>query len=272
MFNRFMHAPRDSSTPRRDSYDWRSDYSPSSKSTKIRGTFVCATIPQPRIKHSASLQLAWQATASKTKKRVRGRRFTRLRALISILALTYGAWYRQVRKDIGFCTPYNPSTTPMDGTGMTSLNSERYVLISTGPFLWETDTSIPFAVWHHFYPKCIPCPENAICLQPKRYPQCHNYYTLKLHPLSFNGRLPIAPICVLNWTPELQSIHVADFAEKILRMRAGEEDCKTFQILPKSSPDLMLRQRISSQELKNEIMRHKDVSVDYRVSSEVSSR
>lgn len=46
-------------------------------------------------------------------------------------------------------------------------------------------------------------------------------------------------------------------------MRAGEEDCKTFRIIPKSSPDLMLRQQMSSQELKNEIMRHKDVSVDY---------
>ncbi|KAF9391943.1 inner nuclear membrane protein enriched at telomere/subtelomere region [Podila verticillata] len=116
-------------------------------------------------------------------------------------------------------------------------------------------------VWHHFYPKCIPCPEHAICLHPKQYPQCHNHYTLKPHPLSFDGRLPIAPICVLNWTPELQSIHVADFAERILRMRAGEEDCKTFRIIPKSSPDLMLRQQMSSQELKNEIMRHKDPGI-----------
>ncbi|KAF9317810.1 inner nuclear membrane protein enriched at telomere/subtelomere region [Podila horticola] len=94
-----------------------------------------------------------------------------------------------------------------------------------------------------------------------QHPQCHSHYTLRPHPLSFDGRLPIAPICVLNWTPELQSIHVADFAERILRMRAGEEDCKTCRLVPASSPDLMLRQQMTSRELRNEIIRHKDPGI-----------
>lgn len=128
MFNRFMHAPRDPSTPRRGSHDWGSDYTPSPNSPKVKArTLVYTTIPQPRIERPVSLQAARPVTASKAKKRTRGRKSTRFRALFSILALSYGAWYRQVRKDIGFCTPITPSTTPMDGTGTTLLTSEQYV-------------------------------------------------------------------------------------------------------------------------------------------------
>lgn len=47
-------------------------------------------------------------------------------------------------------------------------------------------------------------------------------------------------------------------------MRAGEEDCKTYRLVPQSSPDLILRQGMSSRELRSEIMRHKDVSVESR--------
>ncbi|KAH7043661.1 Man1-Src1p-C-terminal domain-containing protein [Linnemannia elongata] len=145
--------------------------------------------------------------------------------------LAYGVWYRQARFDIGFCTP-------------------------------ATDELTKGKSW--FSPSCIPCPDHATCIDPDADPICPPEYMLKPQLLSFGNLLPLSPICVLNKAKEYQSLRVANAAEQLLQIHAGNVECGmlTRDKAPINSAEYNARRSISTDDLQFQLEQLKDASVD----------
>ncbi|GJJ74127.1 hypothetical protein EMPS_06485 [Entomortierella parvispora] len=146
---------------------------------------------------------------------------------LSAILLTYGAWYRQTRIQVGFCTP---TTT-------------------------EKNTAF-------YYPSCIPCPDRATCISSDAEPICPPEYLLKPQLFSFGNLLPLTPVCVLNKAKEYQSLQVADAAEKLLHSHAGNVDCSMVRdSFPVNSAGYRSRRGIPVDELRYQLEQLKDDSV-----------
>ncbi|KAG0211748.1 inner nuclear membrane protein enriched at telomere/subtelomere region [Mortierella sp. GBA30] len=147
----------------------------------------------------------------------------------AFLFLAYGVWYRQTRIEIGFCTPSDDEATRAGG-------------------------------W--FYPSCIPCPDHATCLRSDAEPICPPEYLLKPQLLSFGNLLPLTPVCVLNKAKAYQSLQVADAAEKLLQIHAGQVECSmTRDSFPKNSVEYNGRRGISTDDLRFQLEQLKDTHV-----------
>ncbi|KAI1320003.1 inner nuclear membrane protein enriched at telomere/subtelomere region [Mortierella claussenii] len=156
-----------------------------------------------------------------------------LRLVLFIAALIFGMWYRHTRFQIGFCTPAN---SPLSRTSPMS-------------FQW-------------IYPTCIPCPTHATCVHPNKEPICPPEYILRPHPLNPGNMLPLTPVCLLNKATEYQSLQVADVAEHMLHQRAAKEECRHYRQPPRTA-EILLRQRISASDLKQQIESMKDSSISH---------
>ncbi|KAI8605695.1 Man1-Src1p-C-terminal domain-containing protein [Dissophora ornata] len=149
--------------------------------------------------------------------------------ILSTIVLAYGAWYRQTRIDIGFCT--------------------------------ETEAESP-TIRPWYYPSCIPCPDHATCLRSDAEPICPPEYILKPQILSFGNLLPITPVCVLNRAKEYQSLQVADAVEKILHIHAGNIECSiSREKEPSNSVGYRARRGISTYDLRFQVEQMKDSNV-----------
>ncbi|KAG0006272.1 inner nuclear membrane protein enriched at telomere/subtelomere region [Entomortierella chlamydospora] len=148
---------------------------------------------------------------------------------ISAVLLAYGIWLRQTRIDIGFCT--------------------------------ETELESPTSrAW--YYPTCIPCPDHATCLRSDAEPICSPEYLLKPQLLSFGNLFPITPVCVLNKAKEYQSLQVADAAEKLLHLYAGNVECSlSREKLPLNSAEYKARRSISTEDLRSQVEQLKDANI-----------
>ncbi|KAK3831804.1 MAG: Man1-Src1p-C-terminal domain-containing protein [Linnemannia elongata] len=151
--------------------------------------------------------------------------------VLPAIFLAYGVWYRQARFDIGFCTP-------------------------------ATDELTKGKSW--FSPSCIPCPDHAICIDSDADPICPPEYMLKPQLLSFGNLFPLSPICVLNKAKEYQSLRVANAAEQLLQIHAGNVECGmlTRDKAPVDSTEYNARRSISIDDLQFQLEQLKDASID----------
>ncbi|KAG0020221.1 inner nuclear membrane protein enriched at telomere/subtelomere region [Entomortierella chlamydospora] len=233
-FSSYMHTPKYtlSSFNRADLDAGPFHSSPLlAKSRRISAT----TLAQPKpvyFGHSAQFQGA--AGGFRRYNEIQQRNSGPLRLIAFFAAVVFGMWYRQARFRIGFCTATNNSPDHNNS--------------------WNQQT------WDWIYPTCIPCPTHAICSGPHEIPTCPPEYILKPHPLSFGNFLPLTPECVLNRAKEYQSLQVADVIEQILHQKAGIEECKVFSQPPKTA-ELLSHQRISINQLREEIEAMKDVGI-----------
>ena len=85
---------------------------------------------------------------------------------------------------------------------------------------------------------------------------------LKPQLLSFGNLLPLSPICVLNKAKEYQSLQVANAAEHLLQIHAGNVECgmMTRDKAPANSAEYNARRSISTDDLKFQLEQLKDVS------------
>ncbi|KAF9142129.1 inner nuclear membrane protein enriched at telomere/subtelomere region [Mortierella sp. GBA39] len=150
--------------------------------------------------------------------------------VLPVIFLAYGIWYRQARFDIGFCT--------------------------------ATDELTKGKSW--FSPSCIPCPDHATCIDSDADPICPPEYMLKPQLLSFGNLLPLSPICVLNKAKEYQSLRVANAAEQLLQIHAGNVECGmlTRDKAPVNSAEYNARRSISTDDLQFQLEQLKDASID----------
>ncbi|KAF9185251.1 inner nuclear membrane protein enriched at telomere/subtelomere region [Haplosporangium sp. Z 11] len=179
-------------------------------------------LPPPKPLHLSS-------TLSDTRdfKEILRRNMVSIGVVVGAILMAYGVWYRQTRFDIGFCTENEPS--------------------SSGGWL---------------YPSCIPCPDYATCLSPHEDPICPPEYLLKPQLLSFGNMLPLTPVCVLNKAKEYQSLQVADAAEKLVHIHAGNVECSILGTpTAKDSVEYRARRGISTNELRSQLEQLKDASV-----------
>ncbi|KAF9112262.1 inner nuclear membrane protein enriched at telomere/subtelomere region [Mortierella sp. AM989] len=148
---------------------------------------------------------------------------------ISAILFAYGIWLRQTRIEIGFCT--------------------------------EAELESPTnRAW--YYPTCIPCPDHATCLRSDAEPICPPEYMLKPQLLSFGNLFPITPVCVLNKAKAYQSLQVADAAEKLLHLYAGNVECSlSRENWPLNSPEYRACRSIPTEELRSQIEQLKDANV-----------
>ncbi|KAF9437787.1 inner nuclear membrane protein enriched at telomere/subtelomere region [Entomortierella beljakovae] len=143
--------------------------------------------------------------------------------------LSYGLWLRETRLEIGFCTEVE----------------------------LESPTS---RAW--YYPTCIPCPDHAICENSDELPICAPEYILKPQLLSFGNVFPITPVCVLNKAKEYQSLQVADAAEKLLHIYAGNIECSlSSDKTPIKSAEYRNRRSIAYDDLRSQVEQLKDDNV-----------
>ncbi|KAF9580417.1 inner nuclear membrane protein enriched at telomere/subtelomere region [Lunasporangiospora selenospora] len=155
-----------------------------------------------------------------------------------------------------------PQYTPVfDRDGQNEFQHQSPLLFTTkGRTMAESSHSRERGALSWLYPSCIPCPELAACVDPHTTPTCPSEYILRPHSFSFNNILPLSPKCVLDRAKEYQSFRVADVSEKILRMKAGDEECKV-QLQPISEAELVARQRISVDELRKTLLSKKEPTV-----------
>ncbi|KAK3819458.1 MAG: Man1-Src1p-C-terminal domain-containing protein [Linnemannia gamsii] len=151
--------------------------------------------------------------------------------ILPAIFLAYGVWYRQARFDTGFCTP-------------------------------ATDELTKGKSW--FAPSCMPCPDHATCIDSDADPICPPEYMLKPQLLSFGNLLPLSPICVLNKAKEYQSLQVANAAEQLLQIHAGNVECGmlTRDKAPVNSAEYNARRSISTDDLHFQLEQLKDSSID----------
>lgn len=85
---------------------------------------------------------------------------------------------------------------------------------------------------------------------------------LKPQLLSFGNFFPLSPICVLNKAREYQSLQVANAAEQLLQIHAGNVECGmlTRDKAPVNSAEYNARRSISTDDLKFQLEQLKDVS------------
>ncbi|KAF9917748.1 inner nuclear membrane protein enriched at telomere/subtelomere region, partial [Lobosporangium transversale] len=148
--------------------------------------------------------------------------------VLAIVLLAYGIWLRQKRIEIGFCT--------------------------------EAELEPTVRPW--YYPTCIPCPDRATCLRSDEKPICPPEYILKPQLLSFGNLFPITPVCVLNKAKGYRAFQVADAAEKLLHLHAGNIECSLLR--DKAAPDSMeykARRGLSVDELRFHVEQLKDSNV-----------
>ncbi|KAF9909765.1 inner nuclear membrane protein enriched at telomere/subtelomere region [Linnemannia zychae] len=151
--------------------------------------------------------------------------------ILPAIFLAYGVWYRQARFDTGFCTP-------------------------------ATDELTKGKSW--FAPSCMPCPDHATCIDSDADPICPPEYMLKPQLLSFGNLFPLSPICVLNKAKEYQSLQVANAAEQLLQIHAGNVECGmlTRDKAPVNSAEYNARRSISTGDLRFQLEQLKDSSID----------
>lgn len=85
---------------------------------------------------------------------------------------------------------------------------------------------------------------------------------LKPQLLSFGNLFPLSPICVLNKAKEYQSLRVANAAEQLLQIHAGNVECGmlTRDKAPVDSTEYNARRSISIDDLQFQLEQLKDVS------------
>ncbi|KAF9099777.1 inner nuclear membrane protein enriched at telomere/subtelomere region [Mortierella sp. GBA35] len=189
-----------------------------------------AELQTPKELHLSSSQDNDKDDMSESKENLR-QAMRYLWIVLPAILLAYGVWYRQARFDIGFCTP-------------------------------ATDELTKGKSW--FSPSCIPCPDHATCIDSDADPMCPPEYILKPQLLSFGNLLPLSPICVLNKARKYQSLQVANAAEQLLQIHAGNVECRmmTRDKAPVNSAEYNARRSISTDDLKFQLEKLKDASID----------
>lgn len=122
-----------------------------------------------------------------------------------ILSILFGLWYREERIQVGYCgreinlpTFQNPDNLP-----------------------WLENAEI---FLQQFKPKCLPCPENAICY-PYMKIKCRPDYVVTHSAWSLHGLFPVSDYCVKDSKREKLISEVVKKSLELLRTKNAQVKC-----------------------------------------------